>query len=517
MSMTTFLRSLLIVGSLCIFASGCALPSLDQRSASSALPEAEASNTLLGLAIAPQLAKQQGKSGTYPLGNPLNAFAARMLLAKTAERTLDIQYYIWTKDVTGRLLLEALREAAARGVRVRLLLDDNGTAGLDKELAALAAIPNFEIRLFNPFILRQAKWLGFITDFERSNRRMHNKSFTADNRATIIGGRNIGDDYFGATSGALKADLDALLVGPVVQDVSEDFDRYWTSQSAYPVELIVRPHRPDSVDITPLTPLSTASTAERDNYLTAVSNSTFVRDLLQGQLPMVWAPAKMISDDPAKGLSRVEEEELLIHAMAEVIGQPQHSLVLVSPYFVPTEAGVKAFSRLARQGLSVSILTNAMEATDVLPVHAGYAKHRKALLKAGIRLYELRQLAGHSGRHSKACPFGSSSSSLHAKTFAVDRSRIFIGSFNFDPRSMHLNTELGFVIESPEIASELEDQFKAEVLHSAYQVSLNEAGKLQWIDRHSGEEIIYSTEPGSTAVKRAALWLLSKLPIEWML
>jgi putative cardiolipin synthase len=507
-----YLRSLLVVGALSLFAGGCAMPSLDQRSSSSVLPEEQASDTRLGIAIAPLLMAHPDTSGIHPLGNPLDAFAARMLLAKTADRTLDVQYYIWNNDITGTLMLNALEDAATRGVRVRLLLDDNGTAGLDDRLAALAAMPNIEVRLFNPFNVRKAKWLGFFTDFQRSNRRMHNKSFTADNRATIIGGRNIGDDYFGATSGALKADLDVLAVGAVVQDVSTEFDRYWASQSAYPVDLILTRKHP-----APLTPFNPASDTKRDDYLAAVRNSTFVRDLFLGQLHMQWAPTKMVSDDPAKGLKSLDDEDLLIHALAEILGEPQRTLVLVSPYFVPTHTGVEAFSNLARQGVTVSILTNAMEATDVLPVHAGYVKHRKALLKAGINLYELRQLSGQPGRHSKAGLFGSSSTSLHAKTFAVDRTRVFIGSFNFDPRSMHLNTELGFIIESPELASEIEDQFYAEVPLAAYQVTLSPHGKLQWIERHAGEEIIHTSEPDTTLIKRVMLWILSILPIDWLL
>ncbi|HWL28523.1 MAG TPA: phospholipase D-like domain-containing protein, partial [Burkholderiaceae bacterium] len=226
---------------------GCALPSLEGRTVSTALSLSEARATALGRAIAPAVLAHPGRSGIHSLSDPHEAFAVRARLARAAEKTLDVQYYIWHDDTTGRLMLEELRMAADRGVRVRLLLDDNGITGLDARLAALDTHPNIEIRLFNPFVVRSPKFIGYLTDFDRANRRMHNKSFTADNQATIIGGRNIGDEYFGATDGVLFADLDVLAVGAVVDDVSADFDRYWASESSYPARLILPAVTPDQL------------------------------------------------------------------------------------------------------------------------------------------------------------------------------------------------------------------------------------------------------------------------------
>ena len=223
---------------------------MPERPVSVALDAQHGVQTLLGRAIAPQLLQHPGDSGIHTLTDPLEAFAVRMLLARVAERSLDVQYYIWRGDHTGTLLLQALAQAAERGVRVRLLLDDGGTAGLDRELAALALHPQIEVRLFNPFVLRWPKPLGYVTDFNRANRRMHNKSFTADNQASIVGGRNVGDEYFGATNGVLFSDLDVLAVGPIVPEVSQDFDRYWASASAWPVQALV--------------PAPTAAAAEAD-------------------------------------------------------------------------------------------------------------------------------------------------------------------------------------------------------------------------------------------------------------
>ena len=493
------------------------LPDLNKRSVSTALSKEDARATRLGLAIAKQLVNPPDQSGIHPLGNPREAFAARMLLIRAAERTLDVQYYIWNGDVTGTLLLNALSEAAARGVRVRLLLDDTGTVGLDAELAALSAQPNCEVRLFNPFLPRKAKWLGYLTNFKRANRRMHNKCFTADNSATIIGGRNVGDEYFGATAGILKQDLDVLALGPVVRNVSADFDRYWASQSAFPIDQLLSTKQDKNTNTRATSKQDPANNAQREPYLQAVRNTTFVRDLLAGSLPLEWAKTRMISDDPAKGIGQAATEDLLIFQLDEVLGHPQRSIVLVSPYFVPTRDGVNAFVAMTRRGITVRILTNALEATDVLPVHAGYAKYRKELLRAGIELYEMRRLSPLAEQHKSVGPFGSSASSLHAKTIAVDHERVFIGSFNFDPRSMHLNTELGFVIESPVLAKQTEDEFTNRTPTTAYAVKLNKRGKLNWIEQRGEEEIRHSKEPGATRGKRIALRILTVLPIEWLL
>lgn len=492
-------------------------PALKDRTSSFALGESEAAATGLGRAIAPSTRAHPGKTGFFPLADAHDAFAARMLLARAAERTLDVQYYIWHGDMTGTLLLEDLHAAADRGVRVRLLLDDNGTSGLDTELMALDTHPNIEVRLFNPFRTRSPKWIGFITDFSRANRRMHNKSFTADNQATIIGGRNIGDEYFGATDGVLFADLDVLSVGPVVQAVSNDFDLYWASASSYPVALVLPP-----VDDAQLDALAAkASSVERDPmaaaYVKALKEMPFIRALLHGELNLEWANARMVSDDPAKGLKNPGRDGLLIHQLGDILGAPTKQVDLVSPYFVPTAAGVGMFEAFTRAGVKVRILTNALEATDVAAVHAGYAKRRQRLLESGVTLHEMRLQAPKGKRNESAGPFGSSGSSLHAKTFAVDKERVFIGSFNFDPRSANLNTELGFVIDSPSLAREIGAAFDTLVPRTAYEVRLNEKGGLHWLEQREDGTVRHDSEPGVGFWKRAGVAVLSILPIEWLL
>jgi putative cardiolipin synthase len=445
-----------------------------------------------------------------------DAFAARALLADAAERTLDARYYIWHNDLSGSLLFRALRRAADRGVRVRLLLDDNNTGSLDGLLAALHAHPSIEVRLFNPFRLRRWRLLGYLGDFARLNRRMHNKSFTADGQASVIGGRNVGDEYFDAGQGVSFADLDVLAIGPVVKDVARDFDRYWGSGSACPADRVLPPA--DAASVAGLE--TTATRVERDPaaqaYTQALAGSPFVRMLLAGQLPFEWAVTRMVSDDPRKGLGRAPDDALLWPRLKRMLGVPTQEVQLVSPYFVPGVRGVQFLSTLARRGVKATVLTNALEATDVPAVHAGYARRRKPLLQAGVRLFEMKR-AFSSPPVKAHGPAGSSNSSLHAKTVAVDRSRVFIGSFNFDPRSVRLNTEMGFVIESPALAQAMADVLGRQLPPRAYEVRLSKAGALQWVEQHDGREVVHDAEPGTSVWQRAAVSVLSTLPIEWLL
>ncbi|CAM5219296.1 Cardiolipin synthase OS=Castellaniella defragrans OX=75697 GN=HNR28_000616 PE=4 SV=1 [Castellaniella defragrans] len=475
------------------------------------------SDTRLGQGLAPLLEKHPGESGVVSLPDPLDAFAARMLLISTAQRTVDAQYYIWHDDITGNLLLGALHDAAQRNVHVRLLVDDNGTSGLDGKLALLNAEPNAEVRLFNPFPFRTFKPLGFLTDFSRLNRRMHNKSLTIDGQVTIVGGRNIGDEYFGATQDTTFADLDVMVAGRAVDDVSQDFDRYWHHESSRPLEQRVSMPSPRKARSllqkeadAPLAPNAHA-------YVEAVKKSAFVEDLLAGRLAFQWVPVRMVSDDPDKVLGRAPPATQLMARLTDILGTPRRSVDLISPYFVPTRHGVATFGSYIRQGVRLRVLTNALEATDVMAVYAGYAKYRRPLLKQGVALFEMRRTTRRRRRKEKAGPFGSSGSSLHAKTFAVDGTRVFVGSFNFDPRSVHLNTELGFVIECEAMAQVLSDLFDQGLSYDAYQLELDDKDHIVWLDRTQEGTRTLTTEPSTPFWKRLCVRFLSLLPIEPLL
>src|SRR2546423_3193604 len=380
----------------------------------------------------------------------------------------------------------------------------------------LLLIQNIEVRLFNPFVIREPRWIGYVTDFFRLNRRMHNKSFTADNQATIIGGRNIGDEYFGATDGVVFVDLDVMAVGPVVAEVSKQFDRYWASGSSYPAERLLPAVNPAAIaEITSL-----ALRIERDPaavaYMNALRNLDFVHEMDQGSLVLDWSATRMISDDPGKGLGLAAPETLLFPKLREIIGESAAEVYMESPYLVPTAAEFDEFAAIVDRGVKIKVLTNSLQSTDVPIVHAGYAKRRKPLLEAGVALYELRRLSPDTAPRTGAGPPGRSGPRLHAKAFSVDSSRVFIGSFNFDPRSSTLNTEMGFVIDSPALANRMEVALSRRFLASAYEVRLSDTGKLYWIERREGEWVRHDTEPGTSFWRRLEIWLMSMLPIEWL-
>ncbi|MFC4256193.1 phospholipase D family protein [Croceibacterium xixiisoli] len=527
-------------------------------------------------------------SGVHLLENGRDAFAARILLARAAVRSLDVQYYIWHNDLCGTLMLEAMRQAADRGVRVRLLLDDNGIAGLDTLLAALDHHPEIEIRLFNPFVLRRPKMLGYLADFFRLNRRMHNKCFIADGQAAIVGGRNIGDEYYDARDDGQFSDLDVLAIGPVVEDTARDFDRYWDSESAYPSDRILPPVPAEDLPALMDHARQLEQTPAAKRYIQAIADEPFIAQMLGGQLQFDWAAVRLISDNPAKGVGKAGRDGMLTTALLAAIGEPRRVLRLVSGYFVPTADGARSFAEQAASGVDVAIFTNAFEATDVWVVHAGYAERRKAMLRAGIRLFEMRGpdqdlapnehaeaeagtvppeetaisgfrekwrrrrfrhrhrrhhprrrligtgpgggglrrrgiigsggIGGSGGPNPRGQVLRSSATTLHAKVFIVDEERLFIGSFNFDPRSMHLNTELGFLIESPALARKAAHSFETETPQRAYEVVLADDGRLNWIERcPDGRQVVHTTEPGMSLFQRSGIRLLSHMPIEWLL
>ncbi len=502
---------------LLFFASACSLPSLQQRSVSTAFTDT--GETPLGQSIGPMVAQHPADvSGVHLLIEPYEAMAARVHLARSAERSIDAQYYIWHGDIAGILLFEELFQAAERGVRVRLLLDDNGTQGIDPLLAALNTHPNIEIRLFNPFLHRNARWFGFLTDFSRLNRRMHNKLYVVDNQVAIVGGRNIGDEYFQVPEQTAFIDADLLGVGPVVQESSKDFDRYWASDSSYPVELIL--DKPTAKELEELHRKATAYNTEKkaERYMRALNASGAVQRFLDGDLPWHWVQVKMISDPPAKGLGKASSEDLLPAKLFALAGLPEKNMELISPYFVPMEDDIKAMAGLAGKGIKLQILTNSLAATDVAAVHSGYIDSRVPLLKAGIGLYEWRfSMSGDLMGHREGIG-QSSASSLHAKTFTIDGKHLFVGSFNFDPRSIKLNTECGFIVHSELLTAQMEQAFRLAIPYLAYEVRLTPEGALYWLEhREDGQVIRHDTEPDSSWWQRRAVDVFSLLPIKWLL
>ena len=505
---------ILAIGVLSALAGCAALPAAVDRPSSSAY--VDTGNSRIGLAVAGAVEAHPGKTGVLPLLSGREAFAARMIFARAADRSLDVQYYIWRPDTTGNLVFHALWQAAERGVRVRLLLDDQNTSGLDPTLAALDSHPNIEVRLFNPFASRSFRIGDYTHSFARLNRRMHNKSFTADNQVAIVGGRNIGDEYFEAGSAVAFADLDTVVEGAVVHDVSLQFDAYWNSASAYPLASLVPAADSNGVASVLDNWSRLSASPEAAQYLEAVRETALVQQLVIGKLELEWVNARLVSDDPAKVLHPPERREMQMGPRLQAaMGQPSSEMDLVSPYFVPTKEGTEALIAVAARGVRVRVLTNSLAATDVAPVYAGYVKYRKALLRGGVQLFELKP-EGPDRPHGKVG--ASSAASLHAKTFAIDRSRIFIGSFNLDPRSARLNTEVGVVLESPTLATQLSEAFDNGIPGRAYEVRLTSDGTdVEWIEKTPAGEVRHSSTPGVSASRVFFVDLLRLLPIEWLL
>jgi cardiolipin synthase C len=502
---------------------GCAsLPPQVARVPSSAYTDT--ADTGLARALAPQVAAHPGQSGVYALPSGQEAFGARMALARTAQRSIDAQYYIWHDDITGTMLFGALWEAAERGVRVRLLIDDNNTRGLDATLAMLDAHPNVEVRLFNPFANRSSRLLDYASDFARLNRRMHNKSFTVDNQATIVGGRNIGDEYFGASESMEFADLDVVAAGAVVRSVSQQFDAYWNSAPAYPAASIVGRASDEAAAQVRAQWQQMAQEPRAVQYVQAVRDTVLARELLAGRLPLDWMAAHLTYDDPTKVLQPPEQTEThMLPRLQAALGQPTSELDLVSPYFVPGDEGTKGLRALADRGVQVRVLTNSLSATDVGPVYAGYSKYRERLLAGGnLRLFELKRTALDNGegpdKQRRGVGSSGSESGLHAKTFAADRRRIFVGSFNLDPRSVRLNTEMGVVLDSERLASRLSDAFSDSMLRTCYEVRLAADGQsVEWLEQTPDGPVTHRASPETGLLRRAWIRFLSVLPIEWML
>ena len=488
------------------------LPDLEGRSNSTRIPVS--SETKLGNALITATEAHPGQSGIWPLSDGREAYAARILLARNAEHSIDMQYYIWQTDTTGWILLDEMRKAAERGVRVRLLLDDNGVPGLDAELAALNAMPNVEVRLFNPFTLRDPKLLSYVFDFPRLNRRMHNKAMIVDGAATVLGGRNIGDIYFDYGTGVHYFDADVLAAGPVVGEVSENFDAYWASRSAYPAELIL-PDAPDGLDSLMAHAESARSGAEAAQYDDAITDTPLVQEIEAGTLALEWGEVDFFSDDPAKGLGEATEDQLLLTRILE-IADPQSSFDLVSAYFIPGDSGTEVLTGFAEAGVETRVLTNALAATDVAPVHSAYMTYRDELLDGGVTILELRPAAERKRELHLSQMIAGSASSLHAKTFTVDGERIFVGSFNFDPRSARLNTEMGLLIPSPEMAAGLAAALDDPARY--YHVERGESGDLVWIETaEDGDRTVLTQEPETGWFKMLVVRFISWLPVEWML
>ena len=495
-------------------------PSLDGVEPSYALPPAD--NRSLEATVLRDFGDTQGVSAVRLVEQNALAFAYRAASASAAERSLDVQYYIWNDDLTGRLLAAALLRAAERGVRVRVLVDDVDARAKHDLFQVADLHPNVEVRLFNPFYNRSGN-VGLATEWllrpNALSRRMHNKAWIVDNRVAIVGGRNIGDEYFGASEHSNFSDLDVVLAGPIVTDVSSAFDAYWNSPNAVPVSRFdERP--PDPARLQQLV-------AGAQEYLAQAGDTPYIaalRDAQQrGELlakeppPLRTANVRLLVDDPAKigTPARGREASNVLAGLDGAMYSATDELLIVSPYFVPRNEGRRSLVREVQRGVRVAVLTNSLAATDVAAVHTGYARQRRELLAGGVELYEMKRKPGSEEGRQQISLSGSSGASLHTKAMIIDRRWVFVGSMNLDPRSAFLNTEMGVLVESPELAEQLRSQFERTIGPDlSYRVVLEEGEGLVWYDRAQGRERRLEREPDASSGRRLAVTLLRLVPME---
>ena len=499
-----------------VFMSGCAqLPTDYERVESSMLTDTEA--TQLGQA-APMLAS--GESGMRPLPNGVDALVTRIVLAEAAERSLDVQYYIWHDDLTGRLFAHALLRAADRGVRVRILLDDVGARANDDNLLSLDLHPNIEIRLFNPVASRSLRGLGMLSDLERLNRRMHNKAYIADNQRAVVGGRNIGDEYFEAAGDVAFGDLDLVTVGPVVVEISKAFDSYWNAPMSLPIGVLTGRQGTVLKLDTLRADLAEFAEAQRGSPYGRGARTALVKGLATASEGFFRGKAHVLVDDPEK-VSRTKEDKQghLLPQFSTLNLQMRTELLIISPYFIPGDVGVAWLSGLVRSGLRVVVLTNSLASSDVSAVHAGYKRYREALLEAGVELYEFKPEAIEFARSRRSnSQIGSSRASLHAKTFVFDRRAVFVGSLNLDPRSIQLNTEIGVVCESEPLASRLANNVTGALDKVAWRLERvlepDGSARIVWIETTDKGTLRLPDEPGVSVWRQIGVWFMGLLPIE---
>jgi len=515
-------RALTIISTLTLLTlivTGCAtLPDNTGRRYTTAMTNTD--DTALGRTASKLRATHPGLSGFVPLSSGLDAFVARAVLARNAQSSIDAQYYLFHNDTTGNLLLGDLIEAADRGVRVRLLVDDMAMPDGDLGALLLDQHPNLEVRVFNPFSRKTIRTSQFATRFGSVTRRIHNKSFTADNQFTIVGGRNIGDEYFEANPELAFGDLDVLAVGPVVNRISASFDEYWNNALAYPIRTLTKNLlTPEEAAARSKLFAQALAAQESSQYVLAMENSDLADKLRNEEMTYYWGKAKVVYDSPRKLSEERSRTDLhLAPQLKTYFDNLDDELIIFSPYFVPGKEGVEFLSSLSGRGVRVCVVTNSLASTDVAAVHAGYAKYRKQLLRAGVELYEINEPLSRKERAGSGITGSSGKASLHAKSFVLDREQVFIGSLNLDPRSVVENTELGIVVSSPEMGRALSEWFDNNINNLAFRLELEpQAGggeQIVWYGLEDGKRVTFTHEPYSGFWQRLGVGAMALLPVE---
>jgi cardiolipin synthase C len=493
-----------------VFLAGCSTLSFDQPRSPSYQFE-DLGDTVFGKHLADWNSDHpEGVSGFYPLSDGLDALGARLRLIEGAQRSIDVQYFLMKDDDAGEVFAGSLLRAADRGVRVRFLLDDVFTTVEDDILALLNEHPNIEIRLYNPISRRGIYYLNYIGDFSRANRRMHSKSLTGDGAYTIIGGRNIADEYFQLRGDTEFLDYDVLALGKVAEDVSVQFDEFWNSGYSIPIEHLGYDFTPEDLRL---------ERAEIDQELAGAGGSIYskaihtryMQELVAGNGKFYAASAVLLSDGPAKLENPIDISQMsLIRELEGFIENADTSVQVINPYFIPTSSGISYWRSLIDRGMEVTIVTNSLASTNHIPVHSGYSRYRKQMLEMGASLYEVRVNAvdrgdGNSGEAPESL-------TLHTKLMLIDGRYLFVGSLNLDPRSIEINAEMGLLIDSRELSQQLAEAIEIGVEEAAYELKLDDRGKLRWLATIDGEPVVETKEPLTNWWRRTLAQIYRILP-----
>ncbi|ALH96145.1 phospholipase D family protein [Acinetobacter equi] len=463
----------------------------------------------------------QGLTAYLALNEAFLSIASRRHIITTAKHRIDLQYYIWENDAIGQLLLADLLHAADRGVKVRLLIDDQNGTQLDQSLRQLSLHPNFQIKLFNPYRFRKLRIIDYIFRFKHINHRMHNKLIIGDGQLAVTGGRNISREYFDASENFQFTDLDILFFGAAAQQANALFYNFWEDELSVSVSKILS--KGSSEELQELRNQYELSELRRTQHQRQIDEAENYIHMLLKTKPVQWVNAEFIGDSPNKIRGQASKDELIAEQFFKIMGPPESQLELVSAYFVPKKRGLNFFKELIQNNIKIRVLTNSYLANDVPVVHAFYQKYRKELLASGVKLYEFKPYIQRKKRTwyeiitGNVIPAkGKNASRLHAKFFDLD-GVVFIGSFNFDPRSAHLNTEVGLIIKSQQLQQELSQTLDQHLPTVAYELQLNTEGRIIWLEyKEDGSTTTHNQEPHTTKFQRFVIKLVSFLPIEWM-
>ena len=491
-----------------LLASGCATVSFkEHKTHTHAITDIQ--DTTLGRYAAAKTANLDGQSGFYPLSQGMDALGIRLHLADMAEKSIDLQYFLMKNDTAGAVIANALLKAADRGVRVRFLLDDVFTTVPDDSFLLINQHPNIEIRIFNPVSRRGSYAINYVAQFDEANRRMHNKSFTVDNSISVVGGRNIADEYFQLKENSVFVDFDVLAVGPIAEKVSRSFDQYWNHARAVPIDRFIDDKNAENLDEVG----ADIANALNDIYETVFRKaleSHLLQDLIADQVPLFTGPARVLADDPDKLVNPIDHAHMkLAQDLIGVLDRAEAELIFITPYYIPGENGVQRARGWVEKGLRVVVITNSLASTNHVPVHSAYARYRRDVIRAGVELYEMRADAARELDGDESAP---ERLTLHTKGIIIDGRYLFIGSLNLDPRSIEINAEMGLLIDCAPMADLYVRNSDERLAALTYRVLENDREKLEWHGQIGSQTVIDTREPLTGWWRRFKAWFMKIAP-----